>query len=318
MSEQLLSRRVLLHAGLVGAGACIVPIVTAEAAAPPRPGAVRFVHMTDMHVQPETRGGEGWDACLKSLRKLDPAPQFILTGGDHIFDALAQTPQRCQLQWDLYSKIWKDEIALPTHAVLGNHDVAGWTAADKYPPTLAGYGKAMVLEKLAMPARYYSFIAGGWKFIMLDSVSRREPGYLAQIDDEQKAWLQEELSKTDRHTPIAIVSHIPILSIAIFFFASKPQEEGILLSDALQHRDGAELFKIFEKHDNVKLILSGHLHLVDRCDYKGRSFICDGAVSGRWWKGAHQGFSEGYGVFDVQPDGTFEHQYVTFGWQAEA
>ena len=43
----------------------------------------------------------------------------------------------------------------------------------------------------------------------------------------------------------------------------------------------------------------------------------DGAVSGNWWKGHFHEFAEGYGVFDLFPDGTFEHQYVTYGWEAK-
>jgi 3',5'-cyclic AMP phosphodiesterase CpdA len=312
-----ISRRSLLAGGMGALGASIVsPTIVAEAATPAKPGGVRFAHLTDMHVEPERRGGEGFKACLESLRKLDPQPTFLLTGGDHVFDAFAQTPDRCATQWDLYQQVWRDAVSLPTHAVLGNHDVAGWGDANKFSEATDGWGKAMAVAKLSMPSRYYSFEMGGWKFLMLDSISRREPGYVATFDDEQKQWIKDELAKTDAKTPVAVVSHIPILCVSIFFFEPKVQDKSIVLSDALLHRDAMDMWKIFEKHDNVKLIISGHLHLVDRCDYKGRTFICDGAVSGAWWKGPHQGFAEGYGVFDVYPDGTFEHQYVAYGWKA--
>lgn len=318
MSDLIIPRRNLLHAGLLGLGAGLVGIRSVEAVEPPKSGGVRFVHLTDSHVQPERRAGEGWIACLKSLQKLSPSPQFILTGGDHVFDTCNQTPQRSRLVWDLYSKIWKDETNLPGHAVLGNHDIAGWGADRKYPASEPGYGKALAIESLKMPARYYSFTAGGWKFIMLDSFTATDPGFVSLLDEEQLAWLKAELKAADPAVPIAIVSHVPILSIGIFFFEPKMGEKTTNLSNALIHRDAADLFKVMEKHDNVKLILSGHLHLIDRCEYKGKTFICDGAVSGAWWKGKHQGFSEGYGVFDIYPDGTFDHQYVDFGWKAEA
>lgn len=321
MSEThpVLSRRQLIAGGLGALGASVVSTnIVAEATAPAKAGGVRFVHLTDMHVQPERKGGEGFHACLASLRKLDPQPEFLLTGGDHVFDAFDQNPERCATVWDLYQKLWKQQMSIPSHAVLGNHDIAGWGAAEKFPDTAAGYGKVMAVEKLSMPGRYYSVTAGGWKFIMLDSVSRREPsGYIATFDEEQKVWLNQELAKTDPNTPIAIISHIPIFCVSVFFFSAKPQEKGILISDSLIHRDAQDVWKMIDKYSNVKLLLSGHLHLVDRCEYKGKTFICGGAVSGAWWKGPHQGHPEGYGVFDIYPDGSFDHQYVAYGWKAE-
>jgi hypothetical protein len=67
---------------------------------------------------------------------------------------------------------------------------------------------------------------------------------------------------------------------------------------------------------NVKLCISGHVHMVDRVEYLGITFICDGSVCGNWWKGKHHEFDEGFGVFDFYPDGSFEHRYNPYGWVA--
>ena len=69
---------------------------------------------------------------------------------------------------------------------------------------------------------------------------------------------------------------------------------------------------------NVRLWLSGHIHQRDRIEYRGTTFINDGAVCGSWWKGPHQGVPEGFGIIDVWADGRFEHQYKTYGWQAKS
>ena len=82
------------------------------------------------------------------------------------------------------------------------------------------------------------------------------------------------------------------------------------------HANVMPIVELFRKH-NVRLCLSGHMHMIDRVAFRGITFICDGAVSGNWWKGAHLEFPEGYGVIDLYADGTFEHQYVTYGWVAE-
>ena len=56
--------------------------------------------------------------------------------------------------------------------------------------------------------------------------------------------------------------------------------------------------------------------MIERIDLDGVSYICDGAVSGAWWKGAKERCPEGYGVFDLFDDGTFKHEYVAYGWKA--
>ncbi|MEX2092204.1 MAG: hypothetical protein WD971_05980, partial [Pirellulales bacterium] len=73
---------------------------------------------------------------------------------------------------------------------------------------------------------------------------------------------------------------------------------------------------LFAKHPNVKLCISGHLHLLDRVDYNGVTYLCNGAVSGNWWGGRHKDCDEGYAVVDLYDDGTFEHEYVKYGWKA--
>ena len=74
--------------------------------------------------------------------------------------------------------------------------------------------------------------------------------------------------------------------------------------------------KLFERHRNVRTCLSGHIHEVDRVDYQGVSYYCNGAVSGAWWKGKHHDCSEGYAMMNLYDDGTVEREYVPYGWRA--
>ena len=72
---------------------------------------------------------------------------------------------------------------------------------------------------------------------------------------------------------------------------------------------------IFKRHRNVKCAVSGHIHLVDRVDYLGVTYLCDGAVSGAWWKGSR--FDEadpGYALINLYDDGSVEREYVAYGW----
>lgn len=314
--EQTISRRSILHAGIAGLGASLLRPIPIDGAAPPRSGGFRFVHLTDTHVQPERRAGKGWEAALRSLAKLDPAPSQLITGGDHVMDAFAQDPARCKLQWDLYCGILKDNTNLPVYPVMGNHDVCGWGKPEKFAETLAGYGKTMALERFGIKQSNQSFDAGGWHFVLLDSVMKRDKSYLGDFGDEQRAWLEADLEKIDASTPVIAVSHIPILTVTGFFGDNVLRDKTWSVPDSEMHRDMNSALEILRTR-NTRVVLSGHMHLLDRCDYQGQSFICGGAVSGNWWKGTYMGCPEGYCVFDLWPDGTFECQYVTYGWVAE-
>jgi 3',5'-cyclic-AMP phosphodiesterase len=49
--------------------------------------AVRFAHLTDVHMKPELRAAEGLAVCMHHLQSQKLAPSFIVSGGDTIFDA---------------------------------------------------------------------------------------------------------------------------------------------------------------------------------------------------------------------------------------
>jgi 3',5'-cyclic-AMP phosphodiesterase len=51
-------------------------------AAENQPAKFRFVFMPCIHLRRDLRSPEGFVAALQAVRKLSPAPDFILTGGD--------------------------------------------------------------------------------------------------------------------------------------------------------------------------------------------------------------------------------------------
>ena len=67
---------------------------------------------------------------------------------------------------------------------------------------------------------------------------------------------------------------------------------------------------------NLRLVLQGHLHIVEEIRYQNTSFITGGAVSGAWWKGSRDSFPEGFIVVDIKGN-DFTWQYETYGWQVE-
>ena len=81
-----------------------------------------FAFMTDIHVQPENRADEGYQAAITEVNALKP--DFVITGGDLIMDALGVSYERADSQYVLYQEINK-QFTMPVYNTLGNHEVFG-------------------------------------------------------------------------------------------------------------------------------------------------------------------------------------------------
>jgi 3',5'-cyclic AMP phosphodiesterase CpdA len=145
-----------------------------------------------------------------------------------------------------------------------------------------------------------------------------ETGFTCRIGGDQLDWLKSDLSSTPTAMPVVVVSHAPIISVATLFERHRSLEPDIVIGHRRMHTDFDALNSIFLEHRNVKLCLSGHLHLLDRTEYDGVTHICDGAVCGNIWKGPRLQTPEGYGLIDLFDDGSFAHRYMTYGWRAPA
>ncbi|MBX7246671.1 MAG: metallophosphoesterase [Candidatus Sumerlaeaceae bacterium] len=281
----------------------------------------RIAHITDVHVKPEARSPEGMVAALQHIRNQPDQPDVIFNGGDLIMDALAATRERTKIQWDLAKKILADETKLPIENCIGNHDIWAW-GGGKTDGTEADflYGKEWALDELMMEKPYRSFDRAGWHFIVLDTVQTRPGGggYSAHLDDEQFEWLKADLEKTPATTPVFVFSHIPIINVGSYFFGKNTEKDGQWkVISVLMLLDARRLKDLFYQHKNVKLCVSGHIHLLDQIIYNDVNYICSGAVSGNWWGGPFQETPEGYGLINLYDDGSHDYEYVIYGWKAK-
>ena len=322
-TDQQISRRQFLRsAGATGLGISIgsLPIVRSDRVRAADSGSkkkrtLRVAHLTDVHVKPELGAVDGMTAALRHVQALDDPPRLLLTGGDAIMDALAADAARTKLQWELWNRVLKSECSIPVEHCIGNHDVWGWNKKrSKTTGREKQWGKQIALDEFGLKRRYRSFDKAGWHFIVLDSIyPDDELTYIGKLDDEQFDWLAGDLKKVNRRTPIVVVSHIPVLTVALVefsdTFAKQPRRR-----QGAAHVDAKRIVNLFKQHPNVQLCLSGHLHLTERIDYAGVTYMCSGAVSGNWWRGNHHHTDEGYAVIDLYDDGTFDNQYVAYGW----
>jgi Icc protein len=297
------------RSALKGIGGLLLAPSLALAATPAnnRP-AMRIAHITDVHLKNKFGAPAKFAKCLQHIQQQQPKVDFILNGGDIVFDMNKENLSDINDQWSLMKSIMKSECSVPVHYCLGNHDV--WWNENSKGQTF--YGKQYSLGKLELPKPYYSFVKRGWKFIILDSVHLDidNTWYIGKLGDEQLDWLTNELKNTDPQMPVLVMSHIPILTAVLMIEDNIVNRWEMLGGD--MHTDTSKIISLFYKHPNVKLCLSGHIHLRDKVLYNNVTYICNGAVSGAWWEGNRRETAPGYGVLDLYPDGTFSEQYVNY------
>lgn len=305
-------RDFIISSAALGAATLVHPSDTLAISAKKKP--VRVAHLTDMHVKPGKDIEAAVAKAMHHAQLLVPEADFIVNGGDSIMDSLEADKQKTQIQWDLFTSILKKEIGLPVYHCIGNHDVWGWFVKENKPDNERQYGKVWAVETLQMKNRFYSFTKDKWHFIVLDSTQLNPAGgYIGKIDEEQLAWLQTELAAVPKEKFICIISHIPILSICAGLFFDKTEANGDLkIQRNLMHTDFLILKKIFQKYPNIKVCISGHIHLQDEVDYLGIKYYCNGAVSGNWWKGNFQEFAPAYALLEFYDDGSSNRFMINY------
>ena len=213
----------LKFAGMAAAAGWLQPhsfqLVNVANAAP-APGeepqvAFRFAYVSDTHLYARGMTHRFAKAALKAVEDvnaLDPQPDFVLFGGD-----LAQLGRPDELAFG--QQILK-ELRAPVKMMVGEHD---W-----YLDLGAKW------REMFGPDRY-SFDHKGVHFVVLNSVVEDDfwtaNGYtpeqrmaiVAGLDDgrqsrftvgeEQRDWLQKDLAKVDRKTPVIVFSHSPLYKL---------------------------------------------------------------------------------------------------------
>ena len=312
--------------GVSGSGSRAIAAEHGGAGSTQRKRVLRIAHLTDVHVQPERRRRS------RAHRVSAPCAAVRREAGHHLQrrrcgHGFAGRRRRSRgaivetLERDASSRVFS------ARGELHRQSRCLWLEQKKKRRDRrrteiwqsVGAGSARV----ARP--YRSFDRAGWHFVVLDSIynsghDSQEPGqhdvYEARLDDEQFAWLAEDLKNNDPNLPVCVLSHIPILSACAYFDGRNEKTGEWRVPASFMHIDARRIKNLFLEHPNIRLCLSGHIHLLDRVDYDGVSYLCNGAVSGNWWKGKYQECDAGYALVDLFDDGSFEQRYLEYGWKA--
>jgi len=264
-----------------------------------------FIFMTDIHLEPDRHAPEGFQMAIDSINKLNP--DFVLTGGDLVADALGVGQSRADSLYKLY-KDMASGINCPVYNTMGNHEVFGVYKNSGVSVDDPLYGEKMFEKQIG--ERYYTFEHKGWRFFVLDGIEEApERYYYGAIDSIQAQWISEQLKTVPAEQPIVISVHIPFITVQtqIKGGALAANSQGLVLNNS------KEILELFKGH-KLKLVLQGHLHFLEDIYTGGVHFITGGAVSSAWWRGKRDGLEEGFLKIDVKGD-SFEWEYIDYGWE---
>jgi 3',5'-cyclic AMP phosphodiesterase CpdA len=269
-----------------------------------------FAFFTDTHIQPELDAAHG---CAMAFAKIAAAkPEFVICGGDMVFDALGASRARADMLFDLYQRT-EASIQAPLHHAIGNHDLYGILAKSGAAPTDPGYGKKMFEDRIGART-YYSFDHRGYHFIILDSIfPTPDRLWEGRIDDAQLQWLAHDLAAIAPAAPIIVITHVPLIT---GYLAYGPKPDGTPRYDTVSVANSADVITLFAAH-NVLAVLQGHLHINELVHYKNCQYACCGAVCGNWWRGPRLDFPEGFTIVSLRAGKIF-WRYETYGFQSVA
>lgn len=259
---------------------------------------LKVAHITDIHISDENDAPNRFKKCLAEIKK--HKIDFFLNGGDTIMAADYNNITRESVinQWRIWEKLRTEFDEYNMYSCLGNHDL-WWAAPDKND---AMYGKNYVIEKLGISNRYYSFKKEDWYFIVLDSNNKNA----GSLDEEQRTWLEKELTNMPKGASVLVMTHYPILGVSTIPYGGS-------------HTDSKYITKLFYKHQDKHIhCISGHMHLLDSAVYNHVNYYCNGSMSGFWWGEGDQDSAgkcwyhetpPGYTIIELFDDGSMKNTY---------
>ena len=233
------------------AGACVLTF-NPPASAMERLGELRFGMCADVHKDVMHDADERLGAFLEEMDKR--RAHFVAQMGDFCQPIEAN---------DSFRKVW-ESFSGDRYNVIGNHDMDG------------GVTREQTRKFLGMESGYYSFVAQGYRFIVLDGNDRHEgapSGYPRHVGAEQRTWLTDTLASTTEPTIVLVHQSL---------------ENGSGVDN------GAEVREILERANEeagwgrILACFSGHHHLDDLVRVNGIPYVQVNSMSYYWVGGTRK------------------------------
>lgn len=217
---------------------------------------------------------------------------FGITCGDIMFDHLELYPE--------YERAVA-RLGIPFFQVVGNHDLNQDVATN-------GLSTRTYQEHFG--PQHYSFNRGAAHYVVLNDVFWYGTGYIGYLNDQQLAWLEQDLALVEPGSLVVVCVHIPTQSTVTDRLGNGRDT----LSLSVANRDALyRLLAPFKAH-----ILSGHTHEIEHVWNGNIREHVNGAVCGAWWSGpiCFDGTPNGYGIYQVRGE-ELRWQYKATGQPVE-
>lgn len=210
-----------------------------------------------------------------TLAALGGRHTFGVACGDIMFDDLTLYPE--------YERAVK-AMGAPFFQVVGNHDLTFTQRTDD--------ASTDVFERHFGPP-YYSFDRGRVHYVVLDDVFWHGAGYIGYLPAEQLQWLERDLARVERGSPVIVLTHIPALGAAHVRRGQRSPAH----SSAVTNREA--LFRLLEPY--AAHVVVGHMHESEHLVHGRIHEHVAGAACGAWWSGdiCHDGTPNGYAVYEI-------------------
>ncbi|MBL4902718.1 MAG: phosphodiesterase [Desulfocapsa sp.] len=203
-----------------------------------------IAHISDTHIAGKNKNAYGvvptaanLELCVANINQLAPNPDLVLVTGDITCNGLLEESKRA-------AAILR-KLRSPYYIVPGNHDDRS--------TLLSAFGQnACPVENNT----FIHYVIEGYdiRLIALDTSSPGQSG--GEICETRLSWLEEQLSlKKDKAT--------------ILFMHHPPAKCRVLETDKDTFIGVGKLGDLIKKHQNIKRILCGHIHMSAHLEWYG-------------------------------------------------
>lgn len=228
-----------------------------------------FAQLTDVHIGTNPKPADAklqlqW--ALSELHSFEKTPELLLFTGDLVCNG-----RRDELEE--FKSLLKD-CTIPWRALATNHDLWGEDDDSAWRENIGDLRG--------------STVAGDFKFIMFNDITRGEKGWVVAPTEADFQWLESELESAGNKNIIVAIHNPP----------SSESHNYSRWSD----KDAVRLLKLLARY-KVKALISGDYHVNDEWEREGVRIINTGALVGM--------FYNGLGNFPLKPG------YRIFHWDGE-
>jgi 3',5'-cyclic-AMP phosphodiesterase len=186
-----------------------------------------IAQITDTHLFSDSQNkmfgcptNQTFAAVINTIANLQPPPDILLLTGDISQDETVASYQ--------YAKSLIEPLQIPTYWLPGNHD-------QNIQSIRSLNGDYISAIK--------SFARSGWQFILLDSMVIQQP--YGELSIAQLEFLTQQL---ENDLPTLVAVHHPAIACGLGYM------------DEIGLRNAADFWEVIDRHPQVKVVLSGHIH----------------------------------------------------------